>query len=73
MNEATQTNIIKTYGAGKKYLRANEVTEYMGIGLSTVWHYAKLGKLTPKKISARVTVFSISEIDDLINNSVEIV
>lgn len=50
----------------KKYLRANEVAEYIGIGLSTVWLYAKQGKLTPKKLSTRVTVFSIQEIDNLI-------
>ena len=58
----------------KKYLRANEVKNYMGIGLSTVWHYAKIGKLTPKKISARVTVFSIDEVENLINsdNKIEV-
>jgi len=55
----------------KKYMRAKEASKYMGIGLSTIWHYAKEGKLTPKKISARVTVFEVSEIDNLIN-SVEV-
>ncbi len=48
-------------------MRAKEVANYMGIGLSTVWHYAKIGTLTPKKLSPRVTVFSIEEIDNLIN------
>ena len=52
----------------KKYLRAKEVAEYLGIGLSTVWLYAKQGKLTPKKLSERVTVFSINEVDTLINS-----
>ncbi len=51
----------------QKYMRAKEVANYMGIGLSTVWHYAKIGTLTPKKLSPRVTVFSIEEIDNLIN------
>jgi predicted DNA-binding transcriptional regulator AlpA len=50
----------------KKYLRAKEVAEYLSIGLSTVWLYAKEGKLTPKKISNRVTVFDIEELNNLL-------
>jgi len=55
----------------KKYMRAKEGSKYMGIGLSTFWLYAKQGKLTPKKISPKVTVFEVSEIESLIN-SVEV-
>ncbi|MDF1877295.1 DNA-binding protein [Sulfurimonas sp. SAG-AH-194-L11] len=72
MSITEQSNLNKQYDARKKYLRAKEVAEYMGIGLSTVWLYASNGTLTPKKISARVTVFSIDEINNLIN-SVEVV
>lgn len=64
---ALKQDIEKRYSAGKKYLRANEVKDYLGIGLSTVWHFAKIGKLTPKKISKRVTLFSIDEVEKLIN------
>jgi len=46
----------------KKYYRAKELAEHLGIGLSTVWLYAKQGKITPKKISSRVTVFDIDEV-----------
>ena len=67
MNDTQKNQLNKKYNAGKKYLRAKEVSEYLGIGLSTVWHYAKVGTITPKKISPRVTVFSIDEIDNLIN------
>lgn len=49
----------------KKFFRAKEVTNYCGIALSTVWLYAKQGKLTPIKLSARVTVFEKSELDSL--------
>ncbi len=52
----------------KKYLRAKEVAQYLGVGLSTVWHYAKMGKLTAKRISQRVTVFDIDEVNKLINS-----
>lgn len=44
-------------------LRAKEVAKYLGISLSTVWLFAKQGRLTPHKLSERVTVFRKSEID----------
>ena len=55
----------------KKYLRPKEVSEYLSIGLSTVWLYAKQGKLTAKKISKQVTVFDINEVDSLTKNYVK--
>ena len=51
----------------KKYMRPKEVAEYMRISIVTVWRYAKEGKLNPRKISPRVTVFNIDEIENLIN------
>ena len=66
-----QTEIEQKYNVLKENYRAKEAAMYMGIGLSTVWLYAKQGKLTARKISARVTVFSKEEIDNLIN-SVEV-
>lgn len=55
-----------------KHLRAKAMAKYLNIGLSTVWLYAKQGKLTPKKLSERVTLFSVEEADKLING-VEVV
>lgn len=55
----------------KKYYRAKEVAKYLSIGLSTCWLYAKEGKLTPIKLSPRVTVFDIEEINKLFD-SVEV-
>lgn len=49
----------------KKYYRAKEVAELLGIGLSTVWLYASQGRLHPIKLSSRVTVFSLDEINSL--------
>lgn len=51
-----------------KYLRAKEMAKYLNIGLSTVWYLAKNNKLTPKKISERVTLFSVEEADKLFEN-----
>ncbi|MCK9337830.1 MAG: AlpA family transcriptional regulator [Arcobacteraceae bacterium] len=50
----------------KKYYRAKEVSYLLGIGLSTVWLYVKNGRLNPIKISSRVTVFDIDEINQLV-------
>lgn len=47
----------------KKKYRAKELAEYLGVGLSTVWLYAKQGKITPQRISIRVTVFDIDEVE----------
>lgn len=50
----------------KTAFRAKEAAIYLGIGKSTVWLYAKQGKLTPVKLSTRVTVFHKIELDKLI-------
>jgi len=68
MSDALKKHIEQTYDARKKYLRAKETAKYLSIGLSTVWLYAKQGKLTPKKLSERVTVFDIDEVNALIEN-----
>ncbi len=46
-----------------KSIRAKGVAERHSIAQSTVWLYVKQKKLTAKKISPRVTVFSIDEVD----------
>jgi predicted DNA-binding transcriptional regulator AlpA len=49
-------------------LRAKEASKYLGIGLSTLWLYARQGKIKPIKLSPRVTIFKRSSLDDFINN-----
>ena len=57
----------------QKFMRAGQVAQYLGIGVSTVWAYSKQGRITAKKLSQGVTVFSIDEIkrefglEDIIN------
>lgn len=46
-------------------LRAKQVALENSIGLSTVWRYAKQGKLTPIKVSDGVTVFDRIEVEAL--------
>ena len=50
-------------------LRAKDVAVYLGIAKSTVWLYVKQGKLTPIKLSPRVTIFKKSDIDRTLNGN----
>lgn len=49
------------------YMRPQEVAKYLKIGLSTVWYLAKKGDLKPIKITPRVTVFSLNDIQNFIS------
>lgn len=44
-------------------LRAKQVALENSIGLSTVWRYVKLGKLTPIRVTDGVTVFDRDEVN----------
>lgn len=44
-------------------LRAKQVALENSIGESTVWRYAKQGKLTPIKVTDGVTVFNRDEVE----------
>jgi len=44
-------------------IRQKQITQRYSIPRSTVWHYAKQGLITPIKISERVTVFDVEEIE----------
>lgn len=55
-----------------KKMRAKDVAYTYGIGLSTVWHYVKEGLLIPYKISPRVTVFDVEEVEKFFSGTVEI-
>jgi predicted site-specific integrase-resolvase len=49
----------------KKYevnVRAKRLAEILEVGVSTIWLYAKQGKITPIKLSDRVTVFNLEAV-----------
>ena len=46
-----------------KYMRAKQLALHLGIGLSTIWLYTRQGKITANKISDRVTVFDVVEVE----------
>ncbi len=49
-------------------LRPKKVAKYLGVALSTVWLYAKQGKITPIKLSDRVTIFRKEDLDNFIKS-----
>jgi len=52
--------------------RAKDAARFLSCGLSTVWLYAKQGKLNPIKLSDRVTIFKREDLENFINASVEV-
>jgi excisionase family DNA binding protein len=47
-------------------LRDKQAAQYLGVSTSTVWLYAKQGKLHPIKLSPRVTIFKKSDLNAFI-------
>lgn len=54
----------------KLKLRVKDIAELYSVAISTVWLYAKEGKLTPIKVSSRVTVFDVNEVESFFNGNV---
>ena len=46
-----------------KFMRAKHLAKHLDIGLSTLWLYHKQGRISSKKISKRVTVFEVKEVE----------
>ena len=51
-------------------LRPKDAAKYLGIGLSTIWLFAKQGKLHPIKLSDRVTLFKKEDLDAFVNGGI---
>ena len=54
-----------------QHLRPKEAHKYLGIGLSTLWKYAKQKKLNPIKLSDRVTIFKKDDLDNFVTQQIE--
>lgn len=47
----------------QKFMRAKELAKHLNIGLSTVWLYSKQGRINSIKLSEKVTVFEVAEVE----------
>ena len=63
MNYKNKKDLKMKNNTVPKFMRAKQLAQHLGIGLSTVWLYAKQGKITSKKISDRVTLFEVAEVE----------
>lgn len=50
------------------YMRLNEVLSLVPVSASTVWRWARTGKLTAIKIGPRITVFSRAQVMDVFSS-----
>lgn len=50
-----------------EYLRPSQIAKEYPISQSSLWRYAKLGLLTPQKVTTGVTVFLRSELEAFFN------
>jgi predicted site-specific integrase-resolvase len=55
----------------KQNFRPFEAAEYLCVGLSTIWLYAKQGRIHPVKLSDRVTIFTRDDLDAFIAGSIK--
>lgn len=55
----------------KPYIRVPDAAQYLSVSESTIWLYVKQGKLKTIKLSPRVTVIDIDELNRFINQAKE--
>lgn len=46
-----------------KYMRAKQLSVHLSIALPTIYLYLRQGRITSKKISNRITLFDVSEVE----------
>lgn len=56
----------------RQFLRDKQAAAWLGIGCSTVWLYVKQGKLKSIKLSPRVTVFAVSDLEAFVQSRMNI-
>jgi predicted DNA-binding transcriptional regulator AlpA len=52
----------------KKWLNTKEASQFLGIGLTTLWTYRKQGKIKGRKIGHKV-YYDSSELNSILKNS----
>ena len=55
----------------KRYYRAKELANYLGVSVTTVWNYAKAGLITPIKLTSQATVFDINEAENFVKSRMQ--
>lgn len=53
---------------GQIFLKARPLASRLGVSAKTILRWASAGRITPRKITARTTLFSVSEVLAFIND-----
>jgi predicted DNA-binding transcriptional regulator AlpA len=61
-------NIENSKDQDKQWLNTKEASQFLGIGLTTLWTYRKQGKIKGRKIGHKV-YYDSSELNNLLKNS----
>lgn len=51
-----------------RFLRDKQASAWLGIGCSTLWLYVRQGKLKSIKLSPKVTVFAVSDLEAFVQS-----
>lgn len=54
----------------RQHLRDKQAAAWLGVGISTIWLYVRQGKLKSIKLSPKVTVFSVSDLEEFVQSRV---
>jgi predicted site-specific integrase-resolvase len=46
-----------------KFLRPKPMASHIGVALSTLWNYQKQGRIQSIKVSERVTLFNVADVE----------
>ncbi len=46
-----------------KFLRPKPMASHIGVSLSTLWNYQKQGRIQSIKVSSRVVLFNVEEVE----------
>ena len=66
MSNENVKEIVQKYNVNKKYLRVGGTADFLGVCNSTVWLFSRRKKITPIKLSERVTVWAVADLEAFI-------
>ena len=54
-----------------QYFRLKDASKFLGVGKPTIWLYTRQGKIRSIKLSDRVTVWALSDLQSFVSSRME--
>lgn len=54
----------------RRFLRDKQAAAWLGIGISTLWLYVRQKKIPSIKLSPKVTVFAVADLEEFVQSRV---